>query len=77
MALWGKTDSEENKPKYLTAGEKAITTGLTAAEATDPSNKAVGKNTAGWVKYTTYTAASGETRNKAETLVAIPRMVNP
>lgn len=76
MALWGKTDTENDKPKYLTAAEKAITTGLTAQEATDPSNKARGKNTAGWVTHTQYVDSTGSVRNKAETLVAIPRMSN-
>ena len=40
-------------------------------EAGIPANKAKGLGTAGWNKYSTYTAASGETRHRAEVLVAM------
>ena len=70
MALWGKTDAEASKPKYLNSADKAATLGVSVDEAQDAGNIANGINTPGWVKYTTYTDAQGRTRNKAETLVA-------
>lgn len=44
---------------------------IDATEAADANNIARGLNSPGWWKYTTYTAASGATRHKAEHLVAI------
>jgi hypothetical protein len=70
MALWGKTDTANDKPKYLSDADKAATVGVDVAEATTTANIAKGINKPGWVKYTTYTDAQGSTRHKAETLVA-------
>lgn len=70
MALWGKTDTANDKPKYLNAADKAATVGVSVAEAQDAINIAKGINTPGWVKTQTYTDAQGNVRNKNEVLVA-------
>lgn len=44
---------------------------IDSTEATIESNRDVGLKTAGWNAFTTYTAASGETRRKVEPLVAM------
>ena len=74
MALWGKTDQADNKPKYLTDDQKDATYGVDPVEAAVLANRAKGIRTPGWVEYTTYVAASGETRNKVNTLVAFSSM---
>ena len=79
MALWGKTDIEASKPKYLSdtlvngqsVSNLDSTDGVSVAEATNSTNKAKGLNTPGWVQYRTYTDAQGNTRHKSEVLVAI------
>lgn len=71
MALWSNTDAAASKPKYLTTAEKNATLGVSVDEAQDSGNKAKGLNTPGWVKYSTYTDANGNTRNKSEVLVAM------
>jgi len=74
MALWSMTDEEAGKPKYLNDADKASTIGVDAAEAATSGAKSKGINTPGWVKYTTYTDAQGNTRNKSEVLVAAGSM---
>ena len=71
MALWGNIDQAADKPKYLTTAEKNATAGVSAAEAALAANKAQGLQHAGWVQYSTYTDAQGNTRHKSETLVAM------
>ena len=71
MALWGNIDQAADKPKYLTTAEKNATAGVSAAEAALAANKAKGLQHAGWVQYSTYTDAQGNTRHKSETLVAM------
>jgi hypothetical protein len=71
MALWSNTDATASKPQYLTTAEKNDTLGVSVDEAQEATNIAKGINTAGWVKYTTYTDAQGSTRNKSEILVAM------
>jgi hypothetical protein len=71
MALWSNTDTNASKPKYLNTADKAATLGVSVAEAQTAGNIAKGINTPGWVKYTTYTDAQGNTRNKSEVLVAM------
>lgn len=70
MSLWGKTDTANDKPKYLNATDKAATVGVSVAEAQNATNIAKGINTPGWVKTQTYTDAQGNVRNKNEVLVA-------
>ena len=71
MALWGNIDQAADKPKYLTTAEKNATAGISEAEAALAANKAKGVQHAGWVQYSTYTDAQGNTRHKSETLVAM------
>ena len=82
MALWSNTDEESSKPKYLSdtlrndqqVTDKAATYGVDAQspnwEAQQQVNRDKGIKTPGWVQYHTYTDAQGNTRHKAETLVA-------
>ena len=70
MSLWGKTDTADNKPKYLNATDKAATVGVSVTEAQAAANIAKGINTPGWVKTVTYNDAQGNVRNKTEVLVA-------
>lgn len=74
MSLWTMVDEAAGKPKYLNTADKAATYGVDVTEAQVASNIAKGINTPGWVKYTTYTDAQGNTRHKAETLVAASSM---
>lgn len=71
MALWGKTDAEASKPKYLTAADKAKAVFVDTSEAAVAANKAKGLGTGGWNLYSTYTDANGATRHRAENLVAM------
>jgi len=71
MALWGKTDAEGSKPKYLTTADKNNTVFLDTTEAALAANKAKGLNTGGWNLYTTYTDGNGATRHRVENLVAM------
>lgn len=70
MALWGKNDTANDKPKYLNTTDKAATVGVSVTEAQTAANIAKGINTPGWVKTVTYTDAQGNVRNKNEVLVA-------
>lgn len=71
MALWGKTDADDSRPKYLGTADLAKCVFVDVTEAQQPANKARGLNGAGWWLYNTYTDASGATRFKNELLVAI------
>lgn len=79
MALWGKTDNDASKPKYLSdtlrndqsTSDLDTTVGIDVTEAKVTANIAKGLNTPGWVQYRTYTDAQGNTRNKSEVLVAL------
>lgn len=79
MALWSKTDNEAGKPKYLSdtlvngqsVSDKDATLGVDAVEAQVTANRDKGLKTPGWTMYRTYTDAQGNTRHKAEVLVAM------
>lgn len=79
MALWGKTDQESDKPKWLsdvlrndqTVSDKDSTYGVSVAEARVSANRAKGLKTQGWTQTMSYTDAQGNVRNKSEILVAI------
>jgi len=80
MALWGKTDTAGDKPKYLnkqplrngqTVSDKDTTFGVNTTEAAVASNRAKGIKSPGWVQTHTYTDAQGHVRNKTEILVAM------
>lgn len=71
MALWGKTDADNSRPKYLGTADLAKAIFVDATEAQQAANKARGLNGAGWWLYNSYTDADGNTRYKTELLVAI------
>lgn len=71
MPLWGKTDAEGSKPKYLTAADKAKAVFVSAEEALLATNKSKGITGAGWWLLNEYTGSNGETRYKAEHLIAM------
>jgi len=71
MALWGKTDADASRPKYLNAADLAKCIFVDETEAQQAPNKARGLNGAGWWLYNTYTDAQGTTRYKTELLVAL------
>lgn len=71
MALWGKTDANDSRPKYLTAAELAKCVFVDATEAGLEANKSRGITGAGWWLVESYQDSNGETRNKAECLVAM------
>lgn len=77
MALWGKTDNEGSKPKFLSNDEKANTFGvdtqeIVAESAQQPNYRA---SHSGWVKTTpAYVDSGGSFRLKSEVLVAMGSM---
>lgn len=73
MALWGKTDAVESRPKWINldrfpAGTQLVFVDQT--EAQQAANKARGITNAGWWLYRTYTDTNGSTRYDSECLVA-------
>jgi hypothetical protein len=71
MALWGKTDADASRPKYLNAADLAKAIFVDVTEAQQPANRSRGLNGPGWWLYNTYTDANGTTRHKSELLVTI------
>jgi hypothetical protein len=71
MALWGKTDADADRPKYLNTADLAKAIFVDVTEAQQPANRSRGLNGPGWWLYSTYTDAAGDTRHKAECLVAL------
>lgn len=74
MPLWGKTDAEDSRPKWIDLSNYPDGTQLVfvdEVEARQPENKARGIRNAGWWLYRTYTDANGSTRYDNECLVAI------
>jgi hypothetical protein len=74
MALWGKTDANGSKPKYVNltnypAGSQLIF--VDATEAAAASNKSKGITGPGWWIYSERVDSSGATRYYAEQLVFI------
>ena len=82
MSLWKMTDEEASKPKYLsdtlrndqTVSDLDSTVSVDVSEETVTANKAKGMQHAGWVNLRSYTDQHGNTRYKAETLVAAGSM---
>ena len=78
MALWGTTDNDASKPKYLSdelrndqeVSDLDLTVGVSVTEAQVAANREKGVKTPGWTKYVEYTDAQGSLRHKAEILVA-------
>lgn len=73
MPLWGKTDTENSKPKYLSSTDKAKVYFVDTTEAATDANKKKGLSVPGWVKYQEYTDANGNVRHKVEVLVAMSK----
>jgi len=71
MALWGKTDADASRPKYLGTADLANAIFVDITEAQQEANKSRGLTGAGWWLYNTYTDADGNTRYKTECLVAM------
>ena len=71
MPLWGKTDATESKPKYLSTADAAKAVFVSAEEAALATNKSKGILGAGWWLVDEYKASNGESRYKAELLVAM------
>lgn len=69
MALWGKTDTQGDAPKYLSAEDKTKIYFIDTTEAAVAANRAKGLQTPGWNLFATYTDTNGNTRYKVETLV--------
>ena len=76
MALWGKTDTAADAPKWLSddanntnkSNDKDNAVFVDLTEAGVASNRAKGLHTPGWNLYNTYTTADGRTRHIAEPL---------
>jgi len=71
MALWGKTDTLADAPKYLSTADTAKAYFIDTTEAGVASNKAKGLGNGGWSLYETYTDSDGATRHRSENLVAM------
>ena len=71
MALWGKTDADASKPKYLNATDAANTVFVSVEEALLKTNKDKGITAAGWWLVTEHKDNSGANRYNAECLVAM------
>ena len=71
MALWGKTDATESKPKYLSSADAANAVFVSREEAVLKTNKDKGILGAGWWLVKEFTDADGKTRYKSECLVAM------
>ena len=71
MALWGKTDANGSKPKYLSTADKAKAVFVSTEEALLATNKSKGITGAGWWLLDEYKDSAGSTRYKAECLVAM------
>lgn len=71
MALWGKTDADADRPKYLGTADLAKCIFVDITEAQQETNKKRGITGGGWWLYSTFVDAAGDTRHKAECLVSI------
>lgn len=74
MALWGKTDAEASKPKFINLANYPEGTQLVFVDETEAqveSNKAKGIVSPGWYLYRESTNSNGEPRYHTELLVAI------
>ncbi len=75
MSLYGKDDSNANKAKagigIAASSQAKQTIFIDDTEAALAENKARGLNAPGWWSYFTYTDTEGNTRHKAENLMAL------
>lgn len=66
----GLTVTANEQPAYVPSADLDKVFGISVSEAQAAGNISKGINSPGWVKYATHTDAQGQTRHKAETLVA-------
>lgn len=71
MPLWGLTDQESSKPKYLSTADKAKTVFVDKEEAQSDANRVVGLKTPGWNIQNTKIDSQGNVRHFNECLVAV------
>lgn len=71
MALFGKTDANISKPKWLSATEKASTFFVSTEEAQLATNKAKGILGPGWYQVSSKVTNDGQKREFAECIVAL------
>lgn len=74
MPLWGKTDAEASKPKFVNLANYPEGTQLVFVDETEAqveSNKTKGITGAGWYLYREYTDSNGQVRYKTELLVSM------
>lgn len=74
MPLWGKTDAVVSQPNWIDLSTYPSGTQLIFVDATEAgtaANKTRGLTNAGWWLYLEYTDANGDTRHKAECVVAM------
>ena len=71
MPLWGKTDATGSKPKYLSTADKANAYFVSREEALLETNKAKGITGARWWLIKEYKDSGGQSRYKAECLIAM------
>lgn len=74
MPLWGKTDAVASQPNWIDLSTYPSGTQLIFVDATEAgtaANKTRGLTNAGWWTYYEYTDADGNTRHKAECVVAM------
>lgn len=73
MPLWGDTDAEAPRPKFVPAALQDNLVFIDREEASTLVAKEKGMSTAGWYLYRTFTDVGGATRHKAELLIALSR----
>lgn len=71
MSLWGKTDAVASVPKNTSEVDADKIYFVDSTEAQVTANRAKGLKTPGWNLYSTYVDSDGNTRNRAESLVAM------
>ena len=75
MSLYGRTDSNDNKTKAgIGVASSSITPTIVFVDETEAAlneNRTRGIDGPGWWSYYTYVTAQGDTRHKAEKLVAL------
>lgn len=71
MSLWGNTDAEASRPKFVPTAEQGNLVFIDRDEASTQAAKEKGMSTCGWYLYRTFTDVSGTVRHKSELLVAM------
>lgn len=76
MALWKETDTANGHPNYLSEEEADKVFFVDKTEMTFTANRSKGIKTPGWNLYETYVDSDGNTRHRAEALVAMKVAAN-